>query len=431
MTRRGAVPVREWLDGLELLGVRLGLESMRLIAGALDHPEHSCAIVHVAGTNGKGSVAAMLAHALTAAGHRTGRYTSPHLIDLEERVAIDGRPIAPPALDAALGRVYEAVGQLRQSGALAAEPTYFEVTTAAAFEVFRNAHVTIGVVEVGLGGRLDATNIVAPVMTAITPVDRDHEAQLGTTLAAIAHEKAGIIKAGVPVAVAAMPPEAQAVIEAVAAACGAPVVAPAAVVDVAMRSGRTQVTLATPRRRYGPLQLGLRGRHQVGNAALAVAVLEALDAAGTPVSASAIVTALEQVAWPARLDLIEHQSGRVLVDGAHNPAGARALAAYLDEVVPGGLPIVFGAMSDKAIAPMVAALASCARPLVLTRAPGARAADPGHSRAIARDVAPEVETLVAGEPADALRVAWERAPLIVVCGSLYLAGAVLSLLRSR
>lgn len=431
MTRRGAVPVREWLAGLELFGIKLGLENIRLIAGALGHPERSCAVVHVAGTNGKGSVAAMVAHALSAAGHRTGRYTSPHLIDLEERVAIDGTPIAPGALDAALTRVHEAVERLRRTGDLAVEPTYFEVTTAAAFEAFRAAQITIGVVEVGLGGRLDATNIVVPAITAITSVDRDHEAQLGTTLAAIAREKAGIIKQGVPVAVAQMPAEAKAEIESMAAARGAQVIRPAEVVGVAMRSGRTEATLATPRRQYGPLLLGLRGRHQVGNAALAVAVLEALDAGGTTVPAAAIETALEQVSWSARLDLIEHRAGRVLVDGAHNPAAAAALAAYLAEIAPEGLPIVFGAMGDKALAGMLGALAPCARPLVLTRAPGARAADPERLRSVAHHVAPALETLVAGDPAGALQVAWSRAPLIAVCGSLYLAGAVLSLLRGR
>ncbi len=209
---------RDWLAHLEFFGIKLGLDTITAILDQLGQPHRTYPVIHIAGTNGKGSVASMVSHALTAAGHRTGRYTSPHLVTLEERFAIDGASVPADHFDAALGRVRAAVERLAERGGLSVEPTFFEVTTAVAFEIFRDLTVDVAVVEVGLGGRLDATNVVAPEITAITTVDRDHEAQLGTSIAAIAREKAGIIKAGVPVVVGAMNDEASEVIASMASA---------------------------------------------------------------------------------------------------------------------------------------------------------------------------------------------------------------------
>ena len=215
---------RAWLAHLEQFGIKLGLDTIGALMGALGHPERDCPVLHIAGTNGKGSVSAMAAHALTASGLVTARYTSPHLIHLEERFAVDDRPVSRVALDAALDEVRDAVRRLQSAGTLTVEPTFFEATTAAGFVLFRAAQADLAVVEVGLGGRFDATNIVAPLVTAITSVDFDHQAQLGATLAAIAAEKAGTIKPGVPVVIGPLPAEARAVVDDIARAQGAPVV---------------------------------------------------------------------------------------------------------------------------------------------------------------------------------------------------------------
>ena len=419
---------RGWLAHLEQFGVKLGLDTIASLMGAVGHPEHACPVLHVAGTNGKGSVSAMVAHALSAGGLVTARYTSPHLVRLEERFAVDGRSVATRSLDAALDEVRRAVGQLQSAGTLTVEPTYFEATTAAAFLLFRAAGADVAVIEVGLGGRYDATNIVAPLVTAITSVDFDHQAQLGTTLSAIAGEKAGTIKPGVPVVVGPLPDEAREVVETVARAQGAPLVDAMAgvVIDARPDHGRYQVTIATPTGRYGPLRLALAGRHQVDNAVVAVRVLETAAARGLPVSPTAIECGLTEARWPARLEQLDTPRGRIVIDGAHNPAGARALASYLQDAHPGGLPLVVGVMGDKAADEMLRALARVARPLVLTRAPGGRAADPHDLAAIARLVAPGVAVLVEAEIDAALACAWSHGPLIVVAGSLYLAGNVLA-----
>ena len=295
---------REWLDSLELFGMKLGLEAMGRLAGVLGHPERSAPVVHIAGTNGKGSVAAMMTGALVAAGHRVGRYTSPHLVRVEERAAIDGRSIDPAGFDRALARVRAAADSL----ATEHQPTYFEITTGVSFEVFRDAGVDVAIVEVGLGGRHDATNIVLPAITVITSIDFDHEAHLGTTLDAIAGEKAGIIKPGVPVVVGCLPEPALHVVREAARVNHAPLVLTADACDVALGpsvSGRMEVRVRTSRGEYGPLHLGLRGRHQVENAAVAVLALEACDPAGIGVTHAAIEQGLREARWPARLDLID------------------------------------------------------------------------------------------------------------------------------
>ncbi len=418
---------RHWLADLEQFGIKLGLENIAVLLAALGHPERACPIVHIAGTNGKGSVAAMTTRALTAAGTRTGTYTSPHLVRLEERFAIDGRSVSSHALDAALDTVREAVTRLQRGGTLLAPPTYFEATTAAAFLLFADAGPDVAIIEVGLGGRFDATNIVVPEVVAITSIDFDHEAQLGNSLAAIAHEKAGIIKAGAALVVGRLAPEARAVIDAAAAAAQ---VSAAHVSDMAVearsRGGRYEVVIRTPDAEYGPLLLALAGRHQVDNALVAVRVLETWRSRGHEVPHQAIVGGLTEARWPARLEWIEAPAGRALVDGAHNPAGARALASYLSEARGGPLPLVFGAMRDKAVEHMLAPLAAWARPLIVTRAASGRAEEPDVLARRAGGVAGSVFV----EPclATALARAWQHGDEICIAGSLYLAGEALALL---
>jgi len=195
----------DYLFGLEQFGIKFGLENISRLVEQLGHPERAFLALHIAGTNGKGSVTAMVDTALRAAGHRAARYTSPHLVDLNERFVVDGRPAADEEMTDAVEIVRDAIRQLRSTGALQAEPTFFEATTAVAFELFRRAKVEVAAIEVGLGGRLDATNVLTPTATAITSIGFDHERYLGATLREIAVEKAGIIKPGVPVVVGALP----------------------------------------------------------------------------------------------------------------------------------------------------------------------------------------------------------------------------------
>ena len=418
---------RDFLAGLELFGIKLGLESIQALCEALGHPERSFPSLLIAGTNGKGSVAAITAEALRAAGLRVGRYTSPHLIRLEERFHIDSSAVTASALDEALDRVREVVSELQAKGRMDVHPTYFEVTTAAAFCLFAWEAVDVAVVEVGLGGRFDATNVVMPVVSCITTIAHDHQQHLGSSLADIAREKAGIIKPGVPVVIGDLPREALAVVSVTSQERGAALIEAftGTVVTTTIDDGTSVISLTTPERRYEAVPLGLRGEHQVHNAVVAVRLLETVSALGLSVPADAVCRGLKDVRWAARLDLRVLKDGRrVLIDGAHNPAGAAALSRYMRGQWPGGLPIVFGAMSDKDLPGMLAPLASLARPLVLTTVPVRRSATTRDLAAAAEAVgirAPVVEPDVD----EALARAWSVGHTIAVAGSLYLAGAVL------
>jgi dihydrofolate synthase/folylpolyglutamate synthase len=396
-----------YLFGLEQFGIKFGLENISTIVERLGHPERAFASVHIAGTNGKGSVTAMVDAGLRAAGHRSARYTSPHLVDLAERFVIDGRPVDQDALVAAVAHVRDAIDGLRADGALDVQPTFFEVTTAVAFELFRRAHVEIAVIEVGLGGRLDATNVVSPLLTAITSIAFDHQTYLGSTLREIALEKAGIIKPGVPVVVGALEPEAAAAIAQVARDRGAELVATSAA-DAA------------------GFAIGLPGAHQRGNAAIAARLLQMLDARGVTVPPAAIAHGLAQPDWPGRLDRRQLPDGReLLLDAAHNPAGAAALASYLHGDFGLPVPLVFAAMRDKDVTSMFTTLLPAVSHLVLTRASNARSADPAALAELARAAAPELPITIAPSLDEALAAAWRLSPRIVVAGSIFLLGDVL------
>jgi len=398
-----------YLFSLEQFGIKFGLENISALLDRLGHPERAFAAVHVAGTNGKGSVTAMIDAALRAAGHRSARYTSPHLVDIAERFVVDGTPAARESLVSAAGDVRDAIVSMRADGALDVQPTFFEATTAVAFELFRRAKVEIAVLEVGLGGRLDATNVVAPIATAITSIAFDHQLYLGGTLGEIAREKAGIIKPGVPVVVGPVPREAAAVIDAIAAERGAGVIR-AAAADV------------------DGFSIGLAGAHQRANAAVALHVLALVDARGIAVPRHAIAAGLAEPHWPGRLDLRRLPDGReLLLDAAHNPAGAAALASYLQSLSSAPPPLVFAAMRDKAVAEMFAALLPTVGSLVVTRASNARSAEPDALAALARAAAPGLPIAVEPVVVDALATAWRSAPRIVVAGSIFLLGDVLKL----
>jgi len=396
-----------YLFGLEKFGIKFGLDNISTIVARLGHPERAFQSVHVAGTNGKGSVVAMVDAALRAAGHRSARYTSPHLVDLTERFTIDGQPVARDRLAAVVVEIRATIEQLQAEGALAVQPTFFEVTTAAAFELFRRAGVDVAVLEVGLGGRLDATNVVSPIATAITSIDFDHQKFLGNTLSEIATEKAGIVKPGIPVVVGELHPEASAAIEEVARRRRSPVIrATAGDVD--------------------NLTVGLRGAHQRANAAVAVRLLQIVGASGLTLPRQAVAAGLADPHWPGRLDLRRLSGNReVLLDAAHNPAGAAALASYLKAECDPAPPLVFAAMRDKDAGAMLRALLPAVSRVVFTRASNPRSADPAALAAQARAIAPSLPVSAEPDVHEALAEAWRAAPRIGVAGSIFLLGDVI------
>jgi dihydrofolate synthase/folylpolyglutamate synthase len=415
-----------YLVGLEPIGIKFGLENIAAIVADLGHPERAYRTIHVAGTNGKGSVTAMVDASLRAAGFQSARYTSPHLVDIRERFVVGGQMIDAETLDRAIGDVRVAIDRLRAAGTLDVQPTFFEVTTAIAFELFRRAGVDIAVIEVGLGGRLDATNVVTPEATAITSIAFDHEQYLGSTLREIALEKAGIVKPGVPVVVGAVAAEADEAIAHLARERGAELVhAWDGVEAVRLKRDATGVPgrlrLRTPAHDYGEIGVALAGAHQVGNAVVAVRLLERLG-----VSASAIGEGLARVSWPGRLETRRFHDGReMLLDAAHNPAGAAALASSLREDPRGQRVLVFSAMRDKDIDGVLRALLPAVSALVVTRASNPRAAEPSALAERARAIAPSLPVAIASSPQDAVERAWQLSPRIVVAGSIFLLGDVM------
>ena len=423
-----------YLFGLEPIGIKFGLQNISALLESLGHPERAFAAVHVAGTNGKGSVTAMIDTALRADGRRCARYTSPHLVDIRERFVIDGSPVRDDELDAAIAHVRGHVDSLRAAGVLDVQPTFFEVTTAVAFELFRRAAVDVAVIEVGLGGRLDATNVVTPIVAAITSIALDHEKYLGHGVGEIAAEKAGIIKRGAPVVIGQMEPDADQVIARVARARGAELLrAWDGVTAVRLEPDRagtpgaagsrqtTRIRLRTPASDYGEIDLALKGAHQIGNAVVAVRLLELL---GVPTRA--IVDGLTRVSWPGRLEVRRLADGReIILDAAHNPAGAAALASYLDEQEGARMPLVFGAMRDKDVDHMFRVLLPAVGAVVVTRASNPRAADPMMLAGRVRAIAPRLPVVVEPSPVDAVAAAWRLAPRVVVAGSIFLLGDVM------
>jgi dihydrofolate synthase/folylpolyglutamate synthase len=435
----------ERLFALETFGIKLGLENIARLCAALGHPERAFATLHVAGTNGKGSVAAMAHAALGAAGLHAARYTSPHLNDITERFVIGRRPVAADALDAAVGTVLDCAASLQRRGELRASPTFFEAATAAAFVLFRDARVDTAVIEVGMGGRFDATNVIDPVAGAITTIGLDHQQYLGDTLEAIAFEKAGIIKPSMTVVTGALPAGALAVIIDVAAQRGARVIGAAdgAQVVSEMADGVARVTITTPRGSYGPVSLGLRGLHQVTNALVAVRLLEAAEDGGVRIPPGAIVEGLARPDWPARLELFTLPGGaRVLLDAAHNVDGAAALAGYLEAWHPERPLLVLGVMHDKDIDAMLRVLLPAVSAVITTAAPTPRAMAPDALAARVSAVAAAtggaagaaggpMPVDVVADPEHAVREALARAGSVCVAGSIFLAGAVREGLRQR
>ncbi len=405
--------------------MKLGLAAIDAVCERLGRPERRVAPVLVAGTNGKGSTAATLAAILGEAGLRAGLYTSPHLVDATERIRIGAADIAPEELDAALADVFAAADR-----APAVPVTYFEAMTAAAFAAFARAGLDLAVLEVGLGGRLDATNVAPAILSVVTSISLDHVEDLGPTIAGIAGEKAGVFRAGRPALVASSLPEALWAFEAAAQRTGAVLhrMADEARIEAGSPDlAGTRFRLATPVGAYD-LATPLPGLHQVENAATAVRAAELL-APGFRVGPDAIRRGVASVRWPGRLEAFAVRGRTVVLDGCHNADGAAALARFVSGA--GWKPdLVFGAMADKDVESMGAALSPIARRIRLVPAGSPRAASPEELRrrfasdaphaAASPDLAAALEELLPGPSGEP----------IIVAGSLYLVGEARVLLLS-
>ncbi|HEY0512441.1 MAG TPA: folylpolyglutamate synthase/dihydrofolate synthase family protein [Thermoanaerobaculia bacterium] len=416
------------LSRLETLGIKLGLERSRALLAAMGDPQRRFPAVLVAGTNGKGSTSALLAAMARAAGYRTGLYTSPHLEFVEERLRIDGRTIEPDRFARLLADLVARAE--RETGE---PPTYFEAVTLAAFRWFAESQVDLAVVEVGLGGRLDATNLCDPILSLITPIGFDHMEYLGNTLAAIAREKAGILRSGRPAVVWIEEPEAAEAVRAAAGEIGADL--RFASEDVRIEGIEAEgwtgqrVRLATPVRSYD-LQLALLGAHQAKNLGLAVRAAEILGDLGFErIDPEAVQEGAASCRWPGRLEVIDLPNGRrAVLDAAHNADGAGALAEFLARLNR-PVDLLFGVLGDKDFAGMLGALVPHARRIVLTTPKSPRAKPPEELAALLGD---REEIFVEPDPAQALdRALALGGEILVACGSIFLIGEIRKGLRDR
>lgn len=393
------------LKSLSLFGYQPGLETTRQLAAAAGNPERRLRFIHVAGTNGKGSVCAFLESVYRATGLRVGLYTSPHLVRFGERIQINRVPMS----DDELAR---GVAELRSLAASlpGVEPTFFEFTTVLALRRFAEAGVDLVVWETGLGGRLDATNIVTPLASVVTRIGLDHQAVLGPTVARIAAEKAGIIKPGIPVLTAAGDPDALAILEYKARELDAPFIA-----------------VGEPEAATLPGPVGLLGAHQRVNAALAAATVRLLRAL-IPVSDDALKSGLARAEWPGRLQVLRRGSQTLVLDGAHNPQGIGALAAALPDLVPGTRPtLIVGLLADKDWREMARLLAPLAGRILTVSVSSGRTVSAADLKAafVASGLGRPVKAV--DSLAEALR-ATAGDPAVVITGSLYLVGEALGLL---
>ncbi len=397
----------QWLYDLRLFGLKFGLENTRRLAELAGNPHQGLRFIHVAGTNGKGSTCAMIESVCRAAGLRVGLFTSPHLISFSERIQVNRNPISQAEVVRQVERVREFVRLFPPDHS----PTFFEAVTVMALRHFAAEHVDLVIWETGLGGRLDATNIVTPLVSVITNVQFDHQPWLGDTLAKIASEKAGIIKHAVPVVTGASEPEAMEVIRETARRLDAPL--------------RELAFGDYNRPPLDRLELPLLGEHQRRNAALALAAIEcARDQLRIP--PQAIESGLKTVDWPGRLQTIRTAPGRVtLLDGAHNPDGVESLSAALHSHFSGLRPaFIIGVLKDKDWPAMCRTLAPLASAIYLTPVASSRSAAPEELQAECLASQPTARIHACGSLAEALRFT-EQEPLRVVTGSLYLVGEAL------
>ncbi len=430
-----------YLYDLQRFGVKLGLENIERLLAALGDPHRRFPSILVGGTNGKGSTAAFLASILQAADYRVGLYTSPHLLDFTERIRVDGHDIRRPdvasltgELRALVATLFPTPGTPHAAPRAPSHPTFFEVTTALTFSHFLRSSVDYAVVEVGLGGRFDATNVLDPQVAIITNIALEHQEHLGRTLGAIAAEKAGIVKAGGHTVTATDAPEALSTIAEACQARGASLLDVHASCDWQVRDAdRTgqRFLLSQAGHASGEYAIHLLGRHQVVNAVTAIAAARLLRDRGAVIPEDAIREGLRRTRWPGRLQCLP---GRplIILDAAHNPAGARALRVFLeDQRLAGRLTLVFGVLQDKDWISMLQELGPLSKQIILTRPESERAADP-RGLVEAERFCPKLEILDDVEEAIILaRAVTDPDEVIVVTGSLFVISAALRASRAR
>ncbi|MUH00658.1 bifunctional folylpolyglutamate synthase/dihydrofolate synthase [Scytonema sp. UIC 10036] len=404
-------------------GIRLGLDSVFKLLANLGNPHHQVPIVHVTGTNGKGSVCAYLSSILTEAGYRTGLFTSPHLVHWTERICLNEQPISSEEFCQLLVEVIRAIDPEDQS------PTQFEVITAAAWLYFARQKVDLAVIEVGLGGRLDATNVCSnPLVTIITSISRDHWQKLGPNLTDIAREKAGIFKPGCPAVIGVLPPDAEEVVRSRALELGCPIVAPPPARQVAPGWAEWEMDKSI---KY---PLVLQGQIQLGNSAVALAAVEILQKQGWKISEEAIINGMAKTKWLGRLQWTTWKNHQLLLDGAHNIGGAQALRDYVDSLGTGNVNWIVGMLAKKDHADILKILLRSGDRLFLVPVPDAMTARPHELAKIAWNVCPELgdcSTYPDLSLALDATFASSKGNLVIVCGSLYLVGYFLKIPLSR
>jgi dihydrofolate synthase/folylpolyglutamate synthase len=443
------VDIDSLLQPFQRFGVHLGLERIVKLLANLGNPHHQVPIIHVAGTNGKGSVCAYLSSILTEAGYRTGRYTSPHLVDWTERICLNEQPISSEQLCQVLLQVQAAIQQDEEP------PTQFEVITAAAWLYFAQQKVDVAVVEVGLGGRLDATNVcLNPLVTIITSISREHWQVLGPTVADIAREKAGILKSGCPAVIGALPSEAEQVVRSRALELQCPVVTPQPARQIDPKWAEYETIYHSKFIKY---PLPLQGQFQLTNSALALAAIEILQTQGWEISEEAIITGMANTKWLGRIQWTTWKNHKLLLDGAHNPAAAQVLRDYVDSLTPPPAPPpqspqrgepphgaalrkqggetaqhsvnwVMGMLSTKDHVDIFKALLRPNDRLYLVPVPDHSSADPGELAKLAQSVCPELSFCrTYPDLLPALEAAFTSTDnLVILCGSLYLVGHFLA-----
>ncbi len=416
--------------GHETLAIKLGLRNTELLLEALGNPHQSFQSVQIAGTNGKGSTAAVLESICQEAGIPTGLYTSPHLVSITERIRIDGQSICEDEFARHATQVRASAAALLDSARLETLPTFFEHLTAIALLAFKAARVKLAILETGIGGRLDATTVAGAHTVALTPIALDHQEYLGESLAKIAAEKAAIIRPGV---MAIVGPQSVEALEVILRQCTESNVMPdldqcRITIDDVM-DGWFRVTIETNSGLYDRVLLTLRGRHQIRNVAVAIKIAEALATQGFEISRIAIMDGIRKARHPGRLEMLPGNPP-LLVDGAHNPAAAKALRRFFDEFIKNPLTIVFGAMNDKRIDEMAAILFPTADCVIFTKSDNPRAVAPEDLLEIARPLEYGARLFTTSSLPEAIALAKEQTPergTICVTGSLQLVGETIAL----
>ncbi len=411
------------LKPFQHFGINLGLSRIVKLLAKLGNPHHQVPVIHVAGTNGKGSVCAYLSSVLTEAGYRTGRYTSPHLVDWTERFSINDQHISSGELCQLLLKIQAVIDPEEDS------PTQFEVITAAAWLYFAQQQVDVAVMEVGLGGRLDATNVCSqPLVTIITSISREHWQQLGPTVADITREKAGILKAGCPVVVGTLPSEAEQVVRSRILELECPVFTPQPARQISpgwaeyerweggenQKASRSTIKYSLP----------LAGQIQLTNSALALGALEILQQKGWKITDAAIINGIAKTKWPGRIQWITWKKHKLLIDGAHNPAGAKVLRDYVDTLDKSTVTWVMGMMANKDHEDIFQALLKPGENLLVVPVPDSNSAVPDELVKLANIICPKLSFCQSyPDLSSALETAFATGDnLVVLCGSLYLVG---------